>query len=172
MRRARTIAVWLVSAALLTQTRITPASADQNVASTGLALRIIPEARIMPSSIPLAFDVSGSGTADPQPVTVEAWFRALPNYKTGLNAQITDLAGQPGGIPASDVHWDVVTMSGAGGGGSGQCTPQAAAGSGILCRWSSPGKATVRITFSIAAASLPAGHYSGRVDFSLINAAQ
>ena len=111
----RTVVVWIAGAGLLL-TALAQAWAAPDAGSTGLALRIAPETRVTPASVPLSLDVTQSGDVQAQPVTVEAWFRALPNQETRLSARITDLTGAAGIPAAATVAWDATSISGTGGG--------------------------------------------------------
>ena len=164
LNTTRKIGVWLAGAGLLLAA-FAQAWAASNTGSTALALRVAPEARVSPASVPLAFEVTGAGDAGTLPVTVEAWFRALPNQQTRLNARSTGLTGEGGDVIASPVAWDAASISGTGG-GAVNCSASSEA-SGVVCRWGAPGTARIRVTFSVPAGSLQAGRYTGRVDFSL-----
>jgi hypothetical protein len=142
------IALWVAIAGILTQA---------GAATTSLGLYVGPEARVSPASVPITFEVSDAGVVTPQPVMVEAWFRAMPDQTTSLKASISDLAG-PVTVPGSVVQWAAFSVAGTGGGKTSQC-----------CSWATPGTATLRIAFSTSdTQGWKPGVYSGRVDFRLL----
>jgi hypothetical protein len=144
----------------------------QNGGSTGLAIRVMPESHIDPSSLELSFHVHSPGvTAESTPVKLYAWVRSLPNQQIRLTARPQLLTGPAGSAPLSAVRWIGDMERATGGAIAAACNSGAFSGQApqlLISGWRQSGIAVCNVRFALAAESdWPAGIYNCRIDLSL-----
>jgi hypothetical protein len=146
--------------------------AQQRSAQTRLAVRIEPEARVIPERISLRFQVSpdGLGGVTAQTHTVAAWVRSLPSQQIRLTAALENLAGPAGAVPPTAVHWSGKVERATSGGTEASCTSGKLGNSELplATGWSRSGALACLVVFSLAEPqSLLPGKYTGVVRLSL-----
>ena len=146
--------------------------AGQNNGSSGLVLRVNPEAHLTPSSAQLAFHVARPGdTAISSPVTVNAWVRALPGQQILLTAHVRKLTGPVGDVPFAALQWSGQMLSAKGGGQAANCLGggfSSGPDQPVIGGWNESGIATCSMRFSLTTNSTwLQGDYAGQVDLQL-----
>lgn len=164
---AKKQAVFAILTAAFLITGIPLASAQ----STGLVIKVNPEAHLDISTIPLSFTVNEPGeVVMSQPVTVTAWVRALPGQQIELTAAVDGLDG-PVSVPLTALTWSGAMGRATGGAVTANCTQGTfteGASQSLISNWNQSGIATCTVSFSLKTdASWTAGTYSGHADLKL-----
>jgi hypothetical protein len=154
--------------AVLLMLVLSPGAPGQHGASTVLVVQVMPEARIEPGQIALAFRVADRVV---QTANVAAWVRSLPNQQIRVFARLATLQGPNGPVPVTAVSWKGAVAQSTAGGNQASCTSGAfAAGQAqdLALGWRKSGTLTCTIAFALVESSnLPPGLYSGTVELSL-----
>jgi len=137
----------------------------QHTATTSLVLHVNPEARLDPERVSLAFRVSADGNSDVTTASavVAARARRAPGQGIRVTARLVNLNAQ--------VRWTGLVLNSAGGGQQASCssgilTPGAT--QDVVTGWQRSGIVTCSLNFELVdARSLPAGVYTGLVQFGL-----
>ncbi len=148
------------------------AAVAANSAGTGLVIQVNPEAHLSPSSASLTFLVSQAGNiVAAQPLTVNAWVRALPGQQIQLLARVKSLTGPAGNVPASSLRWSGSMAKATGGGVAASCTSGTFADSlaeSLISGWTRSGIVACDLTFSLATdIGAPTGIYTTEIDLAL-----
>ncbi len=141
-------------------------------AGTGLVIQVNPEVHLSPSSANLTFRVTQAGEiVASQPLTVNAWVRALPGQQIRLTARVKSLTGPAGSVPVSSLRWSGSVAKATGGGATASCTSGTFADSlaeSLISGWARSGIVACDLTFSLATDSgVPTGIYTAEVELAL-----
>ena len=106
-----------------------------------------------------------------QPLTVNAWVRALPGQQIQLLARVKSLTGPAGNVPASSLRWSGSMAKATGGGVAASCTSGTFADSlaeSLISGWTRSGIVACDLTFSLATdIGAPTGIYTTEIDLAL-----
>jgi len=145
----------------------------QPISSSSLVIRVVPEAHLSPSQIPLMFIVSADGAVEltSQVANVLTWVRALPGEEIHLIARFGTMAGPSGTLPASAIAWHGSVLHATAGGQDATCTDGSMAAGlsqALVSGWQRSGTLACAVTFWLESPrSLAPGVYTVMVDLAL-----